>query len=122
MRHATTFSAGSTFEVRLDPDPVIYSAADSLLASQIPLRGLNRNVPEQELNLFEFAASGLAESRAGPAKIMRGKVWNSSLSRRVFHDVPDRLDGNAITPRMPGSIDPPENASIFDSRSCDPNL
>jgi hypothetical protein len=116
------FQRASTFEVRLYPDLVIYSNANSLLTSQITLRGLNRHVPEQELNLFEFAASGLAKSRAGPAKIMRCQVRNSSLSRRVLYDVPDRLDGNAITPCMPGSIDPPEDASIFDTRSCDPNL
>jgi hypothetical protein len=112
----------SVFENRFYPDVVIHSTANTLLASKIALRGLDRDVPEKELDLFELASCGLAEPRAGPSQIVRSQIRNTSFLCGVLHDVPDRFDGNAITPRLPGSIDASEDAPILDSRSYDPNL
>ena len=93
----------SAFEIRFYPDVVIDSTANALLASKIALRGLNRDVPEKELDLFEFASRGLAEPRAGPAQIVRSQIRNISFLCGVLHDVPDRFYRNAITPRRAGS-------------------
>jgi hypothetical protein len=82
----------SAFEIRFYSDVVIYSTANALLASKIALRGLNRDVPKKELDLFELAPCGLAESRTGPAQVMRSQVRNTSLLCRVLHDVPDRFN------------------------------
>jgi hypothetical protein len=112
----------SAFEIRFYSDVVIYSTANALLASKIALRGLNRDVPKKELDLFEFAPCRLAEPRTGPAQVVRSQVRNTSLLCRVLHDVPDRFNWNAITPRLPGSIDASEETPILDPRWYDPNL
>jgi hypothetical protein len=42
--------------LRFDTDPVVDRSADSLFATKVALSGLNRNVAEEELNLFQFSA------------------------------------------------------------------
>ena len=42
--------------LRFDTDPVVDRAADPLFATKVALRSLNRNVAEEELNLFQFSA------------------------------------------------------------------
>lgn len=46
---------------RFDAELVIDGMYDSLTRTEIPLRGLNRAVPEQELDLFQLAASRVTE-------------------------------------------------------------
>jgi len=38
----------------------------SLLASKVLLRRLHRNVSQQELDLFQFAACGMTKASTGP--------------------------------------------------------
>jgi hypothetical protein len=45
---------------RLDPEFVIYSDSQFLFTAQVPLSCLYRNVPEQKLNLIQFAAGEMA--------------------------------------------------------------
>jgi hypothetical protein len=45
---------------RLNSEPVVNRATQPLLASEVSLSCLNRNVPEQELNLVEFSAGNVA--------------------------------------------------------------
>jgi hypothetical protein len=40
----------------LDTDPVVHGGSDALLAAKVSLDRLNRDVPQEELNLFQFAA------------------------------------------------------------------
>ena len=47
--------------LRFDTDPVVDSSADSLFATKVALRSLNRNVAEEELNLLQFSVSGVHE-------------------------------------------------------------
>jgi hypothetical protein len=42
--------------LRLDADPVVDCAAQLLLAPKVTLRGLDRDVTEQELDLIQLAA------------------------------------------------------------------
>jgi hypothetical protein len=49
---------------RFDADAIIHGLPESLFASQVALGRLYRYVPQQELNLFQLAASGMAESGA----------------------------------------------------------
>jgi hypothetical protein len=49
---------------RLEPDAVVYGIFDSLLRPQVALCGLYRYMAEEELDLFEFAASNMAEPSA----------------------------------------------------------
>ena len=112
----------SASEIRFYPDVIIYGTANALLASKIALRGLNRDVPEKELDLFELASCGLAEARTRPAQIVRSQIWNTSFLCGILHDVPDCLYGNLITSRLPGPIDTSKNAPILYTRCHDPNL
>lgn len=57
----------STGCFRLDAHPVIDGVAQLLLASEVALGGLDRDVPEQELDLIQFAAGQVAEPRASAA-------------------------------------------------------
>ena len=57
-----------------DLEPVVYRVTQILLASQIALRGLDRNMAEQELNLFQLAAAGVAQLGTGSSQVMRGHV------------------------------------------------
>ena len=43
--------------LRFYTDPVVHGAAQLLLAPEVTLRGLDRDVTEQELDLIQFAAS-----------------------------------------------------------------
>ena len=42
--------------LRFDSNPVVDRSADSLFATKVALRSLNRNVAEEQLNLFQFSA------------------------------------------------------------------
>ena len=55
---------------RFDANPIIDSAAYSLLTAEVFFGCLNRDVPEEKLNLFEFAASRMAEARASTPQIV----------------------------------------------------
>ena len=56
--------------LRLDADVVVHSSANTLLASEVSFRRLDRNVSEQELDLFQLSARGMTELRAGAPQIM----------------------------------------------------
>jgi hypothetical protein len=49
---------------------MIDSRPETLLATQILFRGLDTDMAEQELNLFQFAARDVTQARAGAAKVM----------------------------------------------------
>jgi hypothetical protein len=48
-------------------------------------------MPEEELDLFQFAARIMAEPRAGPSKIVWRKPWDLHARRSLLDNVPDRL-------------------------------
>jgi hypothetical protein len=51
---------------RPDPDFIIHGFSEALLTTQIFLRRLHRNMPQQELNLFQFASGFMTKTSAGP--------------------------------------------------------
>ena len=59
---------------REDLEPVVHRLTQVLFASQVALRGLDRDMAEQELNLFQFAAVAVAQLGTGPSQVMRGHV------------------------------------------------
>ena len=50
----------------LNPDPVVDGGANPLLAAEVSFRGLNRDMPKEELDLLQFPSCGVAEAGAGP--------------------------------------------------------
>jgi hypothetical protein len=56
---------GSLSDLRLNSDSVVDGPSDALLASEVSLGGLDRDVTEKELDLFQFAAGSVPKPRAG---------------------------------------------------------
>ena len=52
-------------------DMVVHRALKALFAAKVLLRGLYRDVTEQELNLFQFASRNMTQSGTRSAKIVR---------------------------------------------------
>jgi hypothetical protein len=55
---------------RLDTDAVVHGISDSLLAAKVTLGGLHGDVPEEELDLFEFPARDVTVSGACPPRFL----------------------------------------------------
>ncbi len=75
----------------LDADMVVHGISDLLLAAKITLGSLHRDVPEEELDLFEFAASNVTEPGACARQIMGRYLFNSDVLCKVLDDVPYHL-------------------------------
>jgi hypothetical protein len=73
----------------LDTDAVVHGISDLLLAAKVALGGLHRDVPEQELDLFKFAASNVTQPGACAPQVMRRYLFNSDVIRKVLDHVPD---------------------------------
>jgi hypothetical protein len=78
----------------LDPDSIIHGGPDALLAAEVSLRGLDREV--------------VAQPRASSSQIMRCQPVDGSLCGELTDDMPDDFFGHPFTPDPPGSIHPPE--------------
>jgi hypothetical protein len=74
------------------PDIVIDIGQDFSLSC------LYRNVPEQKLNLIQFAAGEMTQSCARPPEIMWREFVNARLARSIFHDFPQNLRRHAVSP------------------------
>ena len=68
-------------------------------------------MPEQELDLLEFAARNVAESGAGATQIVGRNLLDPDALREIPNNVPDHLFGYAISPDVPGFIYRPEQAT-----------
>jgi hypothetical protein len=70
-KQANAYSIGAR-DQRCDLEPIVNRVTQILLAAQISLRGLDRDMAQQELNLFQFAAASVAQLGAGPTQVMWG--------------------------------------------------
>jgi hypothetical protein len=52
---------------RIKSDRIVDGILEALLAAQVPLCGLDGNMPKEKLNLLEFTASLMAEAGTSPA-------------------------------------------------------
>lgn len=74
-----------------DAQPVVHCDPQTLLAADVALRCLYRDMPEKELDLLKLAAGIMAESRTGAPQIVWRKTWNIHTRGSLLDDVPDRL-------------------------------
>jgi len=88
---------------RLDPNAIVHCVPDSLLAAEIFLSRLNRNVSKQKLNLLQFAASDMAKTGTRAAKIMRRQLMQPELCGVVFDNVPDHSVSHKVAPSLASS-------------------
>jgi hypothetical protein len=75
--------------VRFDADAIIHRVPEPLFAAEIPLSRLDAHVAEQELDLFQLAASLVTQTRACSAEIVWGDAAHCAFRTRVFHYTPD---------------------------------
>ena len=69
--------------IRLDPEPVVHGVSEFLFTAEVTLGRLNRDVPEEELNLVEFAPGQVAESGAGAPEVV-GRPSPASMPYSVY--------------------------------------
>jgi hypothetical protein len=81
-------------------DSVVHRVSQFLLAAEIALGRLDRNMPEQKLNLLQFSAGEMAQARATPAKIVGSKIRDSSPQCRSLHHMPNGFGRDVVAPEL----------------------
>jgi hypothetical protein len=79
-------------------------------------------VTEQELNLFEFAPSAVAEPSAGTAKVMRCQMIHADLLGISLHCCPNNIRRDPTTQFGLVSPDSPEYQPFSHSGSTKPTV
>jgi len=78
--------------------PIVHRPGQILLASDVSFGGLNGGVSQQELNLLQFAASGMAQSRACSSQVVGCQRGDSGTGSTGLYDVPDDILGDPVAP------------------------
>ena len=107
----------STF--RLDTDSAVDCRPDSLLAAQVSLGGLDRDVTEKKLDLFQLAAGGMAQPRACSPQVMGSQLVDPGFLGELADNVPNNLFSHALTPSFPGPIHTAKNFARSDPAAFD---
>jgi hypothetical protein len=105
---------------RLYTDSVVDGTLDALLAAKLSLRCLYRNVPEQKLNLLQFASSRVTQPSTSPAEVMGCQFVDPSFRGIFAHYMPDSLLRKALSPRLSHLVHPPKQLSRCQVSSFDP--
>ena len=74
---------------RLDADAAVDGGTNALLAAEVPLGRLNRDVPEQELNLLQLATRRMAEPGTCPPEVVRREPVSARFTGVLPNDAPD---------------------------------
>lgn len=76
-------------------------------------------MPEEKLNLIQFAAREMAEPGARAPQVMWGKFFYPCLSCSFSNHFPEHLRGHSVTPDLAGLVDGPDDPALSDSaRVC----
>ena len=113
---------GALFALGFDPDSIIDGGPDALLAAEISLCRLDRNVAQQELNLLQFSSRYVAQPRTSPAQVVRRQLVDGSFRSELADNVPDDLLGHALTPHPPCSVYATKHSARSKSSIFDPNV
>ncbi len=79
---------------RFNANLVVHGFPKSLSTTEVPLRRLHRDVPQEKLNLLKLTAGHMTEAGATAAKIMRCDPGYSEYSRVLFDNMPGDLLGD----------------------------
>jgi hypothetical protein len=77
-------------------------------------------VPEEELNLLQFAICGMTQLCARAAKIMWSEPHKAEFLRVPFHHVPDHALRYSITPMLACSIEASKTTVLPKSQPLPP--
>lgn len=98
--------------LRLDTDSVVDGRPDSLLAAQVSLGGLDRDVTKEKLDLFQLGAGGMTQPSACSPQVMRGQPVDPGFLGELADNVPNNLFGHAFTPSFPSPIHPAKTVTL----------
>ncbi len=104
----------------LDAQRVVDRAPQPPLAPEIPFRRLNRHVPEQELDLIQFAAGQVAEPRASPTQIVRRELLDAGTASRRSDHLPEDPRRHPVSPHDARLVNGPEDTALGNPSGIDP--
>jgi hypothetical protein len=108
--------------IRFDADAIIDGVAESLLTPEISLSGLDAHMAEQELDLFQLAASLVTQTRACSAEIVWGDAGHCAFRTRVFHYTPDDFRAKPVRGDSARFVYRPKDCSRTQVRGRYPRL
>src|SRR2546425_9576657 len=96
--------------LRSELKKVVHWMSEILFAAEIAFRGLERCMPQQELNLLQLATATMAQFRAGSAQVMRRNMLQARSLAATLDYVPHDILRDAFSPHLSrpgnGSKDP----------------
>jgi hypothetical protein len=95
-----------------DANPVVSGGSNSLLAAEVSLGRLNRYVPNEELNLFQFAALSITQPGTCPSAIVRRDLLDARLRDVLADDLPDCLSVKPSPRAVPFLFPPKQPAGV----------
>jgi len=101
---------------------IIDRIAESLFTSQVTFRRQHRNVPQQKLNLLQFATGLVAKAGAGPTKVVRREGRNLTGLCLLLHDTPNVLGTEAGSPDPASLIDRTKESASCNSGRLHPGV
>src|SRR5688500_7436467 len=109
-------------DVGFDSQSVVHGSPELLLASEVALCRLNRDVPEQELNLVQFATREMAETGTRASEVVGCELVDAGPSGGGAHDVPQHLRRHAFAPDTADLVDRAEHRAVRDGRRGGPRV
>jgi hypothetical protein len=98
----------------LDADLVVDGVSETLLAAKISLGRLHGDVPQQELDLVQFASG--VPAQAGASEVMRGKLLNGCSFGAVLHNMPHNPLRHTVSPSLARAANATKHATF--TQSC----
>lgn len=99
---------------------VIDCITEILLASEITLGGVDGDMSEQQLDLIQFAAGQVAQSRASATQVVRGKFLNARRRGGLPDNLPGNLRSHPVTPDSAGLVDRSDERTFSDTAALLP--
>jgi hypothetical protein len=69
------------------------------------LGGLNRDVSQEKLDLIQFAACDVTQSRTGSPEVVWCQLFNTSCFGCLFEDPPKNFGRHPVSPDSAGFVD-----------------
>ena len=100
--------------VRSEVKKVVYRMAEILFAAEIAFRCLHGCMPQQELNLLQFAAARMAQLRTGSPQVMRRNMLQARSLAAALDYIPHDILGQAFSPHLSRSGYRSKDSSLRD--------
>src|ERR1017187_5452682 len=103
-------------------DAVVRRVYQVLFCPEIPFRRLNGRVPEEQLNLLQFATCRPTHFRATAPQVMRSDARNTSRRRVLLEQLPNDLFAQAAALRLASAVHGAEYVPVNDTGRRSPRV